>query len=174
MNCPEHVPAEDSRRPRSDWRGAVGEILLYAATFSADIVTGPDITVAPVYLIAVATSSWRHGLRWGIAAAVMTTLAWTAADAYSDRTYSNGFYLVENALARWVVLVLIAYGVSLYRQSLQIHRSRLQLMERLVFCCPACGRMKAVREGWFVPDDLFRENMKRINYCPECVRTHRE
>jgi len=144
------------------------EAALFGITIFVDLVTGLEVTVVPFYVIATAVVTWRHSFAVGILGAMISAAGWTYSEIVDGLYYTSSFAMMVNLGSRFGAFLLVAYGVTVYRQSLAAHRERLRLLEYFVCCCPSCGRLSAARDGWFSPAELFAGGRHPVRYCPEC------
>ncbi len=117
-------PAADERTPSPAPDGGLGKRIavgafgatLIAGVWWVDKATGGEIAFSVFYILPVTFVVWRGGLGLGIAAAVASAVAWSAADA-GAHTYSHPSILLWNAIARLFVFLTIGILLARLRQA---------------------------------------------------------
>jgi hypothetical protein len=145
--------------------------IMLATVFSLDWVT-KEVSVGPLYLLSVAYARWQLGLGTGIAAAVCTPLLWAWADYGTGHRFSHPWILAENVLVRMFTFALIVAAISLYKRTLEAHRRRLAMLERLLSVCPGCGAIAVNESGWRKPSEFHEDTAQVYTLCPTCAAAH--
>jgi diguanylate cyclase (GGDEF)-like protein len=95
-----------------------------------DYATGYEVSMSLFYVGPVALAAWYAG-RWpGIAIAVLSCVAWFAADNFAGHLYSNPAYPYWNALVRLGVFLITGLLLSALRAALQ-HQQHLASTDSL-------------------------------------------
>jgi diguanylate cyclase (GGDEF)-like protein len=139
-------PAERTR-----WRAWAALPLGVAAVGLIDHLTGADIHVVALYFVPLAWASARLGLRGGAVAALLCTLAWTAAQ-YSTgiRPATPSAWLV-NFCTQGAAFATVAFLVARLSEALRRERQRAQtdaltgLRNRQAFLEQAAGALALCR-----------------------------
>jgi diguanylate cyclase (GGDEF)-like protein len=106
---------ERSRQPSWTWvLACVGALLLLALLDSA---TGPELTLAPLYVIPVALATWFAGLQRGLPVALAAVAAWVWGQ-HTDPAVSDIAMYVLNVLVRAIAYVAVALLVAGMRWAL--------------------------------------------------------
>ena len=95
-------------------RWAAGGALL-AAAFTADHLTGNEVSSSLDYVIAIAYAAWFLGRRAGLAMAALCTLAWLGAYALAGRPFSRPGILLWNLFAELSIYAAMALTLSFLR-----------------------------------------------------------
>jgi diguanylate cyclase (GGDEF)-like protein len=86
--------------------------LLVLAIGALDYFTGYELSLSPLYLLALAVLAWKGG-RWaGLGGALLATVVWALADYGAGRLYSQHFLLYWNCVVRFVTYAVLALLVS--------------------------------------------------------------
>lgn len=147
-------------------------ILVTVGTFAFDWYTSYEVSVGPVYLLIVGYARWQLGLRTGIVMAFICPILWAWADYGTGHRYSQNWILYENAGVRVVTHLLIVAAVSLYKKTLEAHRRRLAMLERLLSVCPGCGAIGVNEGGWRKASEFHRDPPQLYTLCPNCAAAH--
>jgi len=100
---------------------AVG-LLLVAAIWTIDMLTGPHLSLSLFYLVPVALVTWRLGRLSGAFAAALSAVAWLMADLISDVYPGQATVPYWNALMRFGVFLVVVLLLATIRDSLQRQR----------------------------------------------------
>ena len=65
-----------------------------------------------------------------------------------------------------------SYAVSLYKKTLEAHRRRLAMLERLLSVCPGCGAIGVNVGGWRKASEFHQENPEQFTLCPTCAAAY--
>lgn len=106
------LPAE--RRPIGEqlsahWVTLLASAVILTAVAFCDVVTGPDVTLLPFYLIPCAVLTLVINFRWGTFAAALTMIVWSVIQAHQNSHLSLAHWqmLVWNATMRFVLFQII-------------------------------------------------------------------
>lgn len=86
-----------------------GAVLLTAAVGALDWITGYELSVLALYLVAPALAGWHAGRRWAIVLAVLGAGVWLAADLLAGHVYSHPAIPYWNTVPR--LAIFAAFGV---------------------------------------------------------------
>ena len=112
--------------PRSNynslgWTSLAAVLLILISV--ADYLSGPDISVALFYLIAVALVAWKtRELRLTVVTGVVSAAAWLGAEWFTLGAPTHGI-LLWNAATRLLILITIGVLISRLRKSLDAEHS---------------------------------------------------
>jgi hypothetical protein len=146
-------------------------LLALVAVTALQIFVPSEVSVFPLYLVPVALCMWYFGQAGAYLCAALATVLWVVADISSGRTYSAGWFRYQNALSRAVVFFGTAYFLGLYQRTLEVHRTRLDGMRRLLPICHGCGSVQGSDGHWHPYDQLGSLVLPERNECPTCART---
>jgi len=146
--------------------------ILLGAVFVFDWVTSYEVSVGPLYLLVVAYACWRLGLTGGLVTAFACPILWAWADYGTGHRFSHIWILVENVGVRFFTYFLVVAGVFLYKKTLEAHRRRLAMLERLLSVCPGCGAIGVSDAGWRQASEFHRAPSPMYNLCPTCAASH--
>jgi hypothetical protein len=131
-----------------------------------------ELSVGPLYLLTIVYARWQLGLRAGLATAVVCPLLWAVADYGTGHRFAHLWILYENAGVRMFTYCMIVAAVSVYKRSLEAHRRRLAMLERLLSVCPGCGAIAVNETGWRKPSEFHDEKTQVYTLCPTCAAAH--
>ena len=107
------------RRGQTFWL-IVGSVLVVVIG-TADVLTGPELSLSFFYLVPIVLVVWFVGSRAGLVMALCCGMAWFVADALSGQSYSSEWIRYWNALVRlgffFVVALLLPALKALERES---------------------------------------------------------
>lgn len=147
-------------------------VIFLFGIFVFDWVTPHDLSLGPLYLLVVGYACWQLGLRAGIVTAIVAPLLWACADYGDGHRYPHIWLLLENAGVRCITYLLTVGAVSLYRKTLEAHRRRLAMLERLLLVCPGCGAIGVNEGGWRKASEFQEGLAERYTLCPTCAASH--
>jgi hypothetical protein len=147
-------------------------VFLTGAVFAFDWFTSYEVSVGPLYLLIVAYSRWQLGLRAGLTMAVVCPMLWAWADYGTGHRFSHNWILFENAGVRMCTYSLIVGAISVYKRTLEAHRRRLAMLERLLSVCPGCGAIGVNEGGWKKASDFHLNSAQLYTLCPTCAAVH--
>jgi diguanylate cyclase (GGDEF)-like protein len=116
------APPMETSQSRSERRRAPWVLVGGAAVALiglADYATGQDLNFAIFYLIPIAVVSWRASRGTGILVALISTMAWFAAERLGGRVYSNPLIPYWNAWVRLCIFVAIGYLIGTLVEQLE-------------------------------------------------------
>jgi hypothetical protein len=165
-------------------------LLLVFAIGVLDVVSGPEIVLAPLYLGAIIIGTWRGGPWIGLATAIASTLTGLVADLllsqpylHLEHSYTSTWIPFCNAAAR--ALMFLAATVTVSRLQAILHDrdhvarelksalDQVRTLESLLSMCAWCRRIRDEGDanGWTTieryiaqhTDSKFTHGM-----CPDC------
>ena len=83
-------------------------LALVAVVGAADHASGFELSLSVLYLAPIALAAWYAGRRAGLAIALLSALAWLAADAGAGHHYSHPAIVLWNTLVRAAIFVIVA------------------------------------------------------------------
>ncbi len=129
-----------------------------------------EISVGPFYFLIVAYTGWQfNSLAAGAGASVIATLGRLWAESQSGPKYSSDWTLFENAAMWLVVFLATAYALTSYRQTLEVHRLRLETLRKMVPICHDCGSVRGPDGRWTAFSQLSRSSFPEVTECPDCA-----
>jgi hypothetical protein len=146
-------------------------IFMLGAVFGIDWYTY-ELSVGPLYLLLVVYARWQLGLRAGLLTAVACPILWAVADYGTGHRFAHTWILLENAGVRMFTYCLIVGAVSIYKKTLEAHRRRLAMLERLLSVCPGCGAIGVNEGGWRKASEFHNELAQVYTLCPTCSAVH--
>jgi K+-sensing histidine kinase KdpD len=169
---------------------ASASLLLVAAIGVLDVVSGIELTLSPLYLLAVIIGAWRGGPWIGIMTAIASALTGLLADMllsepylHLENDYSSAWIPVCNAIARGVVLVAATATVTKLQTLLRDrdgaareHKRALEQIRTLESLLPVCAWCKRIRDvradnEWKTIEHYIAEHTDSKfthGMCPEC------
>ena len=109
-------------RSRSFHFAAAASSILFIACL--DYLTGPEVSLAVVYLVPIALAVWFLGPKYGWGASLISTIVWALADVASGATYLHPSTPYWNVLARLGVFSVVTWLLTRLK-SLQTNLERL-------------------------------------------------
>jgi len=146
-------------------------VIMLGAVFAIDWYTY-ELSVGPLYLLIVVYARWQLGLRTGLITAFICPALWAWADYGTGHRFSHIWILLENAGVRVFTYCMIVAAVSLYKKTLEAHRRRLAMLERLLSVCPGCGAIGVNVGGWRKASEFHRDAVQVYTLCPTCAAAH--
>lgn len=126
--------------------------LAFAAVFTLDRLTPPDLNLFPLYLLPIGLTLFNFGFTWAILACLLAALLGFQAELLAartfGRTYSYPWIPLQVWAVRGLVYLLITWLLNLYSSSMQIARQRLHTLKRLLPLCPDCGSLYCHDGQW--------------------------
>jgi len=95
--------------------------LLIAVIGSIDAHLSPDIIFAPFYCLPILILAWFVSRDYAMAAAVVSTIMWSAADIYTNVSYSAPLVFYWNNL----LILLLFISVAIIISELRLRKSRI-------------------------------------------------
>jgi hypothetical protein len=165
-------------------------LLLVAAVCVIDVLTGIDLVLSPLYLLAVIIGTWRGGLWIGIGTAIASGLGGALGELllsdpylHLDNSYATAWIPFWNASARTLVLLAATVTVSKL-QTLLRDRDRavrelgralgqIRTLESLLPVCAWCKRIRDESAGneWKPIERYIAEHTDTQfshGMCPDC------
>ena len=82
---------------------------ILAGVITLDFVSGPDVTMAPFYVIPIATLTLIVGRRWGIFAAALAAIFWSAIQSIELRGSLELGIVIWNSAMRFLVFLTVIF-----------------------------------------------------------------
>jgi hypothetical protein len=150
FNPASQPPAIGARR--GGWSAAVAIALAFAAAYSINHFTPPDLNVFPLYLIPIGLTLFNFGFTWATLACLLAALLGFQAELVAastfGRTYSFPWIPLQVWAVRGLVYLLITWLLTLHTRSRQIARHRLDTLKGLLPLCPDCGMLLCHDGQW--------------------------
>ncbi len=136
-----------------------------------DLLTGPYVQVAILFMFPVALATWSQGPRWGsVMAVALPLLRLPVFYAVWHVPSSWPLELADTAVDALVLLGLVRIIAYLVRQ-----RRELTVLEGLLPICGFCKRIRDETGGWQQLEGYIAERSEARfshTFCPDCGRTH--
>lgn len=87
-------------------------LVLMAAVWAIDYLTGPEISFSIFYLLPISFAIWRDDERWAAPLSMMAAGGWLAADLLGGRVYSNAAFPYWNAVVRLGFFLIVSILLS--------------------------------------------------------------
>lgn len=150
-------------------RNAAFLSVVFAAVFLFDWLSGYEVSSFPVYLLPIGIAFFNFGRRGGYIAAFIATVLWTWSDWLSGHAYAHEVLRYENGAMRLVVYMIFVYGLSLYSETVAVHRRRLEETRRLIPICHGCGKILCSDGKWRMPAEALRLGEELVPECSDCT-----
>jgi hypothetical protein len=135
-----------------------------------DNFTGYEVTSFHVYLIPIGLAFFYFGKKGGYLACVVAVAIWGANDLATGHVYPNVWLLIWGLFSRFLVYLLLVYGLSVYAKTVRVHRRRVEELERLLPLCHGCGRVLSSTGEWKTPEQVLEEEGDKLPECPDCAQ----
>ncbi len=146
--------------------------IVTSLVFTVDWCTSYEVSMGPVYLLLVGYARWQIGLRAGILMALICPTLWAIDDYGTGHHFTSHWFMAENIAVRVFTQMGIVAAVSLYKKTLEAHRRRLAMLERLLSVCPGCGAIGVNEGGWRKASDFHNSPPQLYTLCPTCAAAH--
>jgi len=103
-NESEHSDVPLKQQMRKNWGSVLGGIFAIALVGWADFRNGPQVTLAPFYMLIAVYWTLVLGRRWGTFSAIVATLIWSWLQSLSAPDYFHAKTVIWNSCMRFVVL----------------------------------------------------------------------
>ncbi len=141
--------------------------------FALDWMSGYEVSVAPLYMCAVAYVTWSWGLAGGLIASLLCVGLWWTAGMLNGHHSTVTWILVENVVVRLLVFFAEVIAIANYLRTLEVHRDRIAALERLFVICHHCGKIAMADGKWIHPSELKNLGRELYRACPSCVAAGR-
>lgn len=146
---------------------------LLAGVCAFDWFTPYEVSVGPLYLLVASYAAWQLGLAGGLSFAFIGAVLWAVGDYFTGHRFSHQWLLYEHCVLRWFTSSLAATAICTYKRTLEAHRRRLAMMERLLSVCPGCGCITVNQAGWRKASEFHQKPKPHHALCPVCAATHK-
>jgi hypothetical protein len=169
---------------------ASASLLLVAAIGVLDVVSGTELSLSPLYLLAVIIGAWRGGPWVGIITAIASALTGMLADVllsgpylHLENNYSSFWIPISNAMARMLVLLTATAAVTKLQmllrdrdcavRELKDALGQIRTLQALLPVCAWCKRIRDASAGdeWKSIEHYIAEHTDSKfthGMCPEC------
>lgn len=147
--------------------------LLLAAIFTFDCITSYEVNIGPLYIVLAGYAAWQMGFAWGIVFAFLCMTLWALGDYFTGHRFSHMWLFYENAGIRLFTYTMAVSAVFIYKRTLEAHRRRLAMLERLLSVCPGCGCITVNEAGWRRASEFHQQPKQLYSLCPTCAATHK-
>lgn len=147
--------------------------LLLTGIFIFDCITTYEVNIGPLYIVLVGYATWQLGVVTGGVFALLCTTLWALGDYFTGHRFSQMWLLYENAGIRLFTYSMVTGAVFIYKRTLEAHRRRLAMLERLLSVCPGCGCITVNEGGWRKASEFHQKPKQLYTLCPTCASTHK-
>ena len=154
-------------------RRLAGLILPLVVIFVFDWFTSYEVNIGPLYMLAAGYAAWQLGFFGGTFFAFACMVLWAVCDYLTGHRYSQLWLLYENAALRFFTYEMTVAAVFIYKRTLEAHRRRLAMLERLLSVCPGCGCITVNEAGWRKASEFHQKPKQLYTLCPTCAATHK-
>jgi hypothetical protein len=144
-------------------------VLIFAVVFLFDWQSGYELSSFPIYLLPIGIAFFNFGRRGGYIAATVSAVLWTWSDLLSGHPYTHEVLRYENGAMRLLVYLIFVYGLSLYSETVAVHRRRLEETRRLIPICHGCGKVLCGDGVWRRPEEALKVGENSLPECPTCT-----
>jgi len=143
---------------------------LTIAILGLDLLTGPYVQVAILFVFPVALATWNRGWPWGSVLAAALPLMRLPFFYFVWKVPTSWVLeAVDTAIDIIVLLVLVQLIGYVARQ-----RREIQVLEGMLPICGFCKRIRDESGGWLQLERYIAERSEASfshTFCPECGRT---
>jgi hypothetical protein len=165
-------------------------LLLVGSIGVLDVVSGPDVSISPFYLLAVILGTWRGGPWIGMLTVVASALTYGVADVLLSEPYlrlessfASAWIPFWNGVAQGLVLLAATLAVSKLQTLLQdrlrvvgeLQRAlgQIRTLESLISVCAWCKRIcdESDANQWKIMERYISEHTDTKfshGMCPDC------
>ncbi len=161
------------KKPSSSFRKLSGLCLALTLIFVFDWFTSYEVNIGPLYMLAAGYAAWQFGFLGGTFSAVVCMGLWASCDYFSGHRYAHTWLFIENAAIRFFTYEMTVAAVFIYKRTLEAHRRRLAMLERLLSVCPGCGCITVNEAGWRKASEFHQQPKQLYTLCPTCAATHK-
>jgi signal transduction histidine kinase len=104
-------------------------VLFVVGVGAADTMIGPDVSIAPFYVLPILIATWNLGRAWGFLVAGLAAVAMQLADVRSVET--NVLVPSWNALVWYAVFLFVVWLLAIIRDHAKRQRSQLESQEEV-------------------------------------------
>ncbi len=148
-------------------------LVVLLAIFAFDWFTTYEVSIGPLYLLLASYAAWQLGFSGGLFLAFLCTTFWAVGDYFTGHRYSQPWMLYENAVLRFFTYSMAVSAIFIYKRTLEAHRRRLAMLERLLSVCPGCGCITVNQAGWRKASEFNQKPKQLHTLCPTCAATHK-
>jgi len=143
-------------------------ILVFPFTFWLQLRLGNEVSLFPLYMLAIAGLSWEFGIIGGASSVALSTALWLWASVLNDTDYDHAWAIYYNVSVRTLVFVLVAVFIVMFRRVIEQHRQRMEAMRSLLNVCHGCGSVQGSNGVWIPLDKLKSLQNQPLCECPVC------
>jgi signal transduction histidine kinase len=116
------------RRQRRVWLLAEAAVMIVVIGF-LDYLSGRDVTLFLLYALPIFLTAWYADRQWALACAVLSAIAWWAAN-FGDHTFSTDLGYSTAAATRLAYFGFVAIGGAALRAQRDADRARMDALEQ--------------------------------------------
>ena len=167
--------------PLSPKTGVITSLVVTLLVAWLDYITGLAFEFSAFYILPVLFAAWMAGWRWGMAVALINTIAWSLVDHWAGHVHINAFYAVWEFLDHALVYLVVAAVVGGLRTAIARQRAlnlelsqALEEVGELKGLLPVCAWCHKIRDdkGYWGQLETYIEARSRASFthviCPEC------
>ncbi len=147
-------------------------LVLLALVAWLDLVTGPEISVFPLYILPLLWAVWHANLTIGLWLSLLAALVRRWIDYHEGHSYSNWWIFWEVGLASLTTYAFVVFSFHIFKRGRKIDHERIRRLEEMLPLCPACRRVRNHNGDWTGLEACLREPMPgppECRLCPECA-----
>lgn len=147
-------------------------LIFLPLVFVGQVTLGPEITLFPFHMVAVAQLAWEFGRKGAFLGAALAAVLWIVGSEVGAWAFGAEWIVYYNALVRGGVYLLAGIFFVMFRRTLESHRLRIEALRSLVDVCHGCGAVRGSDGTWVSMDELdnFVASRERREECPGCTR----
>lgn len=160
-------------------------VLILLAVVVIDKATGPDVSVAILYIVPVFLISWSLGRGPGLVAAIICAALWSFLEVLPDTSRGvlwDAWNLAARigvfaAFALVITRVKIDYDALVFANAnLEEALNRVKQLSGLLPICSWCKKIRDERGDWHQMEMYIAEHSEADfshSICPDCMSEHR-
>jgi hypothetical protein len=148
-------------------------IAIFPLAFLLQIELGYEVSLFPLYMLAIGILSWELGLVGAVLSVIVATSLWLGGNLLVGVVYTYEWTIYYNTGARTVVFIMVAVFILLFRRMSLRQQRLMESMRGLLDVCPGCGSFRGSSGKWIPLGQLSAPRTKAVCACPACERTFR-
>jgi hypothetical protein len=108
----------------------------------ADLHTGDEISVFPLYVAPLILAAWFLGLNWGLWLSLVAMLVRRWVNWVEGPTYSEEWIFWQVGLSNLSIYAFIVYSFHTFKRGRRADRERIERLESALRVCPSCSRVQ--------------------------------
>lgn len=134
---------------------------------------GYDVSLFPLYMVAIAALTWRFGLGAGLASATLAAGLWLWGLDLTKTELAYKWAAYYNATSRLILFVGMVIFIIGFRRVRDRQEKLMESMRGLLRVCNCCGAIQGSDGEWVPLGELPARKKEEPRICPTCARSVR-